>query len=142
MSNRKMAVTKLRAGPVGRVIPFDLEKTDDGLTCVVRWRPDEPELIATPRQAVAEGADHLQARPRRGAGRRRQDDDPAGRACPKLRPSTGKPSEQEFFRLYPGDTHKAKKDAFLRCAKDAVERGVMYSINVGPDLAQTIFWTP
>lgn len=46
MSNRKMAVTKLRAGPVGRVVPFELEKTDDGSTCVVRWRPDEPELTA------------------------------------------------------------------------------------------------
>ena len=26
MSNRKLAVTKLRSGPVGRVVPFDLEK--------------------------------------------------------------------------------------------------------------------
>ena len=48
----------------------------------------------------------------------------------------------EFFRLYPGDTHKAKKDAFLRCAKNAVAKGVMCSINVGPDLGQTIFWIP
>jgi len=48
----------------------------------------------------------------------------------------------EFFRLYPADTQKAKKDAFLRCAKDAVERGIMCSISVGPDLGQTIFWTP
>jgi AAA domain len=38
MSNRKMAVTKLRAGSVVRVIPFDLLKTDDGSTCAVRRR--------------------------------------------------------------------------------------------------------
>ena len=63
MSNRKMAVTKLRSGPVGRVVPFDLEKTDDGVTCVVRWRPDEPDLAAEG-QAVAEVPGHLQARPR------------------------------------------------------------------------------
>ena len=48
----------------------------------------------------------------------------------------------EFYRLYPGETQEAKRQAFARCAKDAVERGVLYSINVGPDLAQTIFWTP
>ena len=50
----------------------------------------------------------------------------------------------EFFRLYPGDAQKAKSLAFLRWAKDAVERGVVCSINVvrSPDLGQTIFWTP
>ena len=39
-SNRRLAVTKLRAGPVGRVVPFDLMPTGDGSTCAVRWRTD------------------------------------------------------------------------------------------------------
>ena len=46
----------------------------------------------------------------------------------------------EFYRLTPSDTPEAKRQSFHRCAKDAVERGVMCSINVGPDLGQTIFW--
>ena len=44
-----MAVTKLRAGPTGRVVPFDLEKTDDGLTCIVRWRATS--RLTAPRRA-------------------------------------------------------------------------------------------
>ena len=49
--------------------------------------------------------------------------------------------QAEFYRLYPGDA-KARKKAFKRCAKDAIERGVISSINIGPDLGQTIFWMP
>jgi hypothetical protein len=141
MSNRKMAVTKLRAGPVGRVVPFDLMKTDDGLTCVVRWHPDEPELT-TPRgkpwpkaliifkRALDEalGSVGKTTIPRAG--------------MPEVRAVDREAVRAEFFRLYPGDTQKAKSLAFLRCAKDAVERGITCSINVGPDLGQTIFWTP
>ncbi len=141
MSNRKMAVTKLRAGPVGRVVPFELEKTDDGLTCVVRWRPNDPELTTEKgkrwpkaliifKRALDEALDSFgkTAAPRAG--------------MPEVRAVDREAVRAEFFRLYPGDTQKAKRDAFLRCAKDAVERGIMCSINVGPDLGQTIFWTP
>jgi hypothetical protein len=45
----------------------------------------------------------------------------------------------EFYRLYPGNA-EARKKAFNRCAKEAVERHVISSINTGPDLGQTIFW--
>lgn len=61
---------------------------------------------------------------------------------PEVRAVDREAVRAEFFRVYPGDTQKAKRDAFLRCAKDAVERGIICSINVGPDLGQTIFWTP
>jgi len=140
MSNRKMAVTKLRAGPVGRVVPFDLEKTDDGSTCVVRWRPDEPAPPASGKpwpkaliifkRALDEALDAAgkTTTPRPG--------------MPEVKAVDREAVRTEFFRLYPGDTQKAKSLAFLRCAKDAVERGIMCSINVGPDLGQTIFWTP
>ena len=96
MSNRKMAVTKLRAGPVGRVVPFELEKTDDGSTCVVRWRPDEPELTAEKgkrwpkaliifKRALDEAWAASARRRSRGLGHARGE-----------RPSTGKPSGQNF----------------------------------------------
>ena len=142
MNNRKMTVTKLRSGPVGRVISFDLTKTEDGFTCVVSWRLDEPEL------AVSQ-----QGKPWPKALRifKRALDEALGNFGKTTTPRAGMPEVRavdreavraEFFRLYPGDTQKAKSLAFLRCAKDAVERGVMCSINVGPDLGQTIFWTP
>jgi hypothetical protein len=141
MSNRKMVVTKLRAGPVGRVVPFELEKTDDGLTCVVRWRSDEMELTAEKgkrwpkalrifKRALDEALDSFgkTTTPRVG--------------MPEVRAVDREAVRAEFFRLYPGDTQKAKSLAFLRSGKDAIERGIMCSINVGPDLGQTIFWTP
>jgi hypothetical protein len=140
-SNRRLAIAKLRAGPTGRVIPFDLAKTDDGLTCIVRWRPDEPELTA-PRgkpwpkaliifkRALDEALDSAGKTTTPRAG------------MPEVRAVDREAVRAEFFRLYPGDTQKAKSLAFLRCAKDAVERGIMCSINVGPDLGKTIFWTP
>jgi hypothetical protein len=48
----------------------------------------------------------------------------------------------EFLRLYPADTPHAKKEAFRRCVQNAFARGVICSINVGPDLGQTILWVP
>jgi hypothetical protein len=139
MSNRKMAVTKLRSGPVGRVVPFDLEKTGDGLTCVVRWRPDEPELTAGKpwpkaliifRRALDEALDSAGKTTTPRAG------------MPEVRAVDREAVREHFMRLYVADTPKAKGVAFIRCGKDAVERGIMCSINTGPDLAQTIFWVP
>lgn len=140
MSNRKMAVTKLRAGPVGRVVPFDLMKTDDGLTCVVRWRPDEPELIMKgkpwPKSLIIF---------------KRALDETLGSVGKMTTPRAGMPEVKavdqeavrvEFYRQYVAEEPRAKRAAFTRCARDAVERGIMCSINIGPDLGQTIFWTP
>jgi hypothetical protein len=141
MSNRKMAVTKLRSGPVGRVVPFDLEKTDDGLTCVVRWRPDEPDLT------VGKGKPW----PKALIIFKRALDEALGSVSKTTIPRAGMPEVRavdreavraEFYRLHPGETQDAKRMAFNRGVKDAVERGVMCSMNVGPDLCQTIFWIP
>ena len=40
VSNHRLAVTKLRNGPTGRVIPFELRQTETqfGVTCIVEWR--------------------------------------------------------------------------------------------------------
>jgi hypothetical protein len=48
---------------------------------------------------------------------------------------------EEFYRLYPADKPDAKRAAFNRREQDAIARGIMFSVNIGPDLAQTIFWT-
>lgn len=141
MSNRRLAVTKLRAGPVGRVVPFDLEPTADGSTCIVRWRLDAEPERTTPRGKPWPKALIIFKRALEealgGAGKTT-----LRAGMPEVKAVDRDVVRAEFFRLYLADTPKAKKDAFLRCAKVAVERGIMSSINVGPDLAQTIFWTP
>jgi hypothetical protein len=43
VSNHRMAVAKLRSGPTGRVVPFNLRVVDNGIggnTCVVDWKLD------------------------------------------------------------------------------------------------------
>jgi AAA domain len=142
-TNRRLAITKLRAGPTGRVIPFELAQTADGLTCTVSWKADdhiEPpktegvkiwsKSLTIFRRALLEALSSVGKTTIPRAG------------MPEVRAVDREAVREEFFRLYPGETHKAKKDAFLRCVKDALERGVLCSINVGPDLGQTIFWTP
>lgn len=53
-SNRRLAVAKLRAGPTGRVIPFDLAQTVDGLTCTVQC-PTARENRVSPRARQRSG---------------------------------------------------------------------------------------
>ena len=139
-NNRRLAVAKLRAGPTGRVVPFSLTQTNDGLTCTVQWLADaEPESAPKGRQwpkaliifkrALDEALDAAGKTTTPRAG------------MPEVKAVDRETVRTEFYRLYPGDA-AAKKQAFLRCAKDAVERGVVCAINVGPDLGQTIFWIP
>jgi len=140
-SNRRLAVTKLRAGPVGRVIPFGLQKTADGMTCTVQWTDAEPEIVAPKGKPW----------PKALVIFKRAFDEALGSAGKVTIPRAGMPEVKavdreavraEFYRLYPGETQKAKGKAFLRCVQDAVERGILCSINAGPDLGQTILWTP
>jgi hypothetical protein len=142
LNNRRLSVAKLRGGPTGRVIPFDLERTEDGSTCVVEWQTDTEPAPAAPKGKPW---------PKALVIFKRALDEATGAAGKMRTPRAGMPEvmavdreavRAEFYRLYVADTLKAKRDAFARCAKDAVERGVMCSINVGPDLGQTIFWTP
>jgi AAA domain len=139
-NNRRLAVAKLRAGPTGRIIPFELARTLDGLTCIVRWMDTEPESAAP----------KVKAWPKALRIFKRALDEALGSVGKMTTPRAGMPEiravdqeavRAEFYRQYVADTPSAKRKAFIRCAKDAVERGVMCSISTGPDLGQTIFWT-
>jgi hypothetical protein len=141
-SNRRLAVAKLRAGPTGRIVLFELVKPIDSPTCAVCWRVDSEPEPAEPKRREWPKALRVF---------KRAFDEALSAAGKAIVPRTGMPEvkavdreavRREFLRLYVADTPKAKSVAFIRCAKDAVERGVMCSINVGPDLGQTIFWTP
>ena len=138
-SNRRVAVTKLRSGPTGLVIPFRLAPTMDGATCTVAWSA----------VAAAPPPSKVKPWPKALAVFKRAFDEALGEFGKTTVPRAGMPEvkaverehvRDEFFRLYPADTHNAKKEAFRRGVNDAVNRGLMNSINVGPDLAQTILW--
>jgi hypothetical protein len=139
IGNRQMAVVKLRAGPTGRVVPFELLSNHDGSTCTVRWLPEVesqpppkskpwPRSLAIFKRALDEAIGNfgMTSTPRAG--------------MPEVRAVSREKVRAEFFRIYPGETQKAKRDAFSRCAKDAVERGIMCSLNVGESMEETIFW--
>jgi hypothetical protein len=47
----------------------------------------------------------------------------------------------EFMKAYPADNPKAKAEAFRRCERDALARGLMASRSLGQDeAAETYFW--
>ena len=65
VSNHRLAVTKLRNGPTGRVIPFELRQTETAvrLTCIVEWRLTAVEAAPVEKpKGLAKVAPHLQAR--------------------------------------------------------------------------------
>jgi hypothetical protein len=142
-TNRRMSVTKLRSGPTGRIIAFRLAETKDGTTCIVVWSECEA-------QAAMAKAPKAKPLPKSLRTLTRAFDEALGNFGKTTIPRAGMPEvkavdrervREEFFRLYVADTNSAKKQAFLSGVKDAVERNILCTLNVGPDLAQTILWT-
>jgi hypothetical protein len=140
-SNRRMALAKLRSGSNGRIVNFSLAQTDDGETCTVAWSAD---AVAEPKTSKAKPW------PKSLMTIKRAFDEALGNFGKTTIPRAGMKEvkavdrehvREEFFRLYSGETYNAKKKAFNRGVQDAVDRGVLCSINIGPDLAQTILWT-
>ena len=144
-SNRRMALAKLRSGSNGAVVNFSLAQTADGETCTVVWST-----------VAAAAAPKAKAWPKALVILKRAFDEALGSFGKDTVPRVGMPVvkavdrdrvRDEFMRLYPADKGEdpkkaahAKNEAFRRAVKDAVERGVLCSINVGPDLAQGIIW--
>jgi AAA domain/Bifunctional DNA primase/polymerase, N-terminal len=144
-NNRKIAVVKLRGGPTGRVIPFELRPTPAGDTCVVNWEPGEPEP-ETPRKHWSKSLTTFKRALDEAIRESGKATSPIA-GMPEVRAVDQEFVRSEFYRIYipdsaeKGDT-KAKNAAFHRCAKEAANRGLMCSRNVGPDLGQTLFWIP
>jgi hypothetical protein len=142
VTNRRVSIAKLRSGPTGRVIPFDLTQTEDRTTCTVAWRA----TAAAPPQSAAPKPKKW---PKALVIFKRCLDIALGETGKRMRPFIDGPEvlavdrEQvraEFTKTYPADNLKAKGEAFRRCLKDAVELGFMHSRDVGPGLAQTVLW--
>lgn len=141
-SNRRLTVAKLRAGPTGRVIPFSLAPTADGLTCTVRWHHDV-DLERSPSPA--------RRWPKSLAIFKKALDFSIANSGRKLRPFTDGPEvlaieretvRAEFLKSYPAENAKAKGVAFGRCVNDAIATGLMNSRELGaPECASTFFWS-
>ena len=138
VSNQRLAIAKLRSGPSGRVIRFDLRETETA--CVVEWRVGavEPELKAPPERW-----------PKSLAVFRRSLENALTDFPVKAYPFIDGREELtvyrehvrgEFMRAYPADNRKAKGEAFRRCEKEAVSRGVIGARSPGDDLSKTFFW--
>ncbi len=141
ISNRRLAVTKLRAGPTGRVVPFKLAQTADGLTCTVNWQTD-----AAPETAPPKGKQW----PKALVIFRRVLENTIGDAGQRIRPFPDGPEivaarrdavRAEFMKSYPADSRKAKGMAFGRCEKEAIAAGLIVAREIGPaESAATFFW--
>ena len=141
VSNHRLATTKLRNGPTGRVIPFELRQTvtQFGVTCIVEWRLTETEAApvekpkAWPKSLLIFKRALLNALPDFGKRMRPFADNLEVLVVDREK------VRAEFMRAYPADSRKAKGEAFRRSEKDAVERGFIVSRSIG-DLTATVLW--
>jgi hypothetical protein len=142
VSNHRLAVAKLRNGPTGRVIPFELRQTETefGVTCIVEWRATAAEAgpiekpKAWPKSLVIFKRALLNALTDFGVRMRPFADNLEVLAVDREK------VRAEFMRAYPADNKKAKGERFRRCVIDAVERGFLGSRSIGEELATTVFW--
>jgi AAA domain len=142
VSNQRLAVTKLRSGPTGRVISFELHTTvtQFGVTCIVEWRLTEIEAAPVektkgwPKSLLIFKRALLNALTDFGKKMRPFADNLEVLAVDREK------VRAEFMRAYPADSRKAKGEAFRRSEKDAVERGFIVSRSIGEDLAATVLW--
>ena len=142
VSNHRLAVTKLRSGPTGRVISFELRTTvtQFGVTCIVEWRLTEVEAAPVektkgwPKSLLIFKRALLNALTDFGKKMRPFADNLEVLVVDREK------VRAEFMRAYPADSRKAKGEAFRRSEKDAVERGFIVSRSIGEDLAATVLW--
>lgn len=142
VTNHRLAVTKLRNGPTGRVIPFELRQTDTqfGVTCIVAWRLTAVEAAQVnkprpwPKSLVIFKQALLNALTDFGKKIHPFADNLEVLAVDRER------VRAEFMQAYPADNRKAKGERFRRCEIDAVERGFLGSRSSGEELATTVFW--
>jgi hypothetical protein len=139
ISNTSMAVRKLRGGSTGAETSFDLKviSLGDGLlketTCVIEWQPERkptqqtahkdrwPRSLRVFRSAMTTALT--------GQGKLIQ---PYENAGPTVRAVPEHAVRTEFMAAYPADSQKdAKRMAFKRALKDARERELICSREVG-----------
>ena len=139
VSNQRLAVAKIRNGPAGRVIPFELRAT--GETCTVEWRLDG--------LAIEEAEKPKERWPKTLAIFKRALDYALVEFGVRARPFLDGPElltvdrekvRNEFMRSYPADNRKTKGEAWRRYEKEAVSRGIIGSRSGTDEPPSTVFW--
>jgi hypothetical protein len=149
VENPRMALRKIRGGASGQVIPFatrpvqvvDIdptghEKIDETLVIDFAEQP-ETMRAAQKRERWPKGLSIF----------KRAFDNSLEKFGTELRPFFDGPNvravkrnhvRDEFLVSYPAENNKAKREAFLRSARDAVERGIMVAREIN---AEHWFWS-
>ncbi len=139
ISNRRMAVAKLRGGAGGAVTPFRLRQMPvggfGGTTCVIDW-DIAGETSQVPQQKAARpvwspGGSLFKACMLRvlidhGALKR-----PFGVDGPEVKTIDLDRVRTEFIASHAGDTYDAKKKQWQRMLKEATERGLVATRSLG-----------
>ena len=142
ISNIRMALRKLRGGKVGTETPFDLRVVDLGVgetTCVVEWKADRAPAQALPRPRSAG--------PGPCASSSRQWKPPSSSTASRCSPLAARgrrsgpfpstPSASSSWRhtrqreATPRPRREAKQKAFKRALKQAREKGLVGSREIG-----------
>ncbi len=153
ISNRRMAVAKLRGGAGGAVTPFKLRQVPigrfDGTTCVVDWQ--EPVVGAHGAQKPAKSPWNTVAeRTFKGCMERALDDhgseqQPYGRQGPKVRAVHLSKVRSAFVLEYavdvddPAKAADAKRNAFKRAREGAMRKGLVQTKQIGVSLVDWIW---
>jgi len=136
ISNRRMAVAKLRGGAGGAVMPFKLRQVPigrfDGTTCVVDWQA--VDVLATTTAKVEKPAWSGNAKVLKNAIERAMLDH--GRLMQPYPDMPGQKCVEHqrvrdgFYEIYAADTQDAKKHAFRRYWDGAIAKGLVASHSV------------
>jgi len=136
ITNRRMAVAKLRGGAGGAVTPFKLRQVPigrfDGTTCVVDWQA--VDVTAPPTAKVEKSAWSGNAKVLKNAIERAMLDH--GRLMQPYPDMPGQKCVEHqrvrdgFYAIYAADTQDAKKHAFRRYWDGAVAKGLVASHSV------------
>lgn len=148
VENRRLAVTKLRGGQTGRIVPFELKPVvvnEWGSThCGIVWDA-APDLNRAGPQKTAKPAWSgklrlLKACIDRLIGEHGSEQQPFGLEGPKVRAIPVDVVRREFKLAYTADTTEAKQIAFKRALASAVEKDLIQTREIGASLQDWLWY--
>ena len=137
IKNRRLAVTKLRNGPTGRVVPFDLRQTPipgtSETTCFVEWHLDRAGHPTASRREKSPWSGRTRILKRSMETVLRSFAEvlqPSGEAGPIVSAADRERVRDDFYSSLPV-TVGAKRKAFHRAQEDATGRGLIMCREIG-----------
>ncbi len=126
--NRRLAITKLRSGPAGRVVPFELHqlpiKDISETTCFVEWRQDDGKATKNEKQSLPGRTRILKCSMESTLLTFPETILPFGEESPAVSAVDRDRVRNEFYASLSG-TIGSKRKAFKRAQDDATGRGLI-----------------